>query len=167
MLACWHSNAPCNVCLHVGARRAPRLGPTDYCSSSRLTAAMALQPAHVHSRQNILSALCHAGIGCCSSFSSPDGTALCCVLPRSMRKTKLLLDAVLASGRRDVTFCALDLCQQSLEEALQALHGEKQPHLHLEVGPQCNSIIGCQQRMTCVAGVWVDNCTACTAGWPV
>jgi hypothetical protein len=40
-----------------------------------------------------------------------------------MRKTRLLLDAVLAAGRRDVTFCALDLCQQSLSDALQALQG--------------------------------------------
>jgi hypothetical protein len=40
-----------------------------------------------------------------------------------MRKTRLLLDAVLAAGRRDVTFCALDLCQQSLSDALGSLQG--------------------------------------------
>jgi uncharacterized SAM-dependent methyltransferase len=45
-----------------------------------------------------------------------------------MRKTRLLLDAVLAAGRRDVTFCALDLCQQSLSDALQALQGEIMTH---------------------------------------
>lgn len=43
---------------------------------------------------------------------------------RSMRKTKLLLDAVEAAGRHDVTFAALDLCEDSLSQALSALQGE-------------------------------------------
>jgi uncharacterized SAM-dependent methyltransferase len=41
-----------------------------------------------------------------------------------MRKTRLLLDAVLAAGFQDVTFCALDLCQHSLSDALEALQGK-------------------------------------------
>lgn len=43
---------------------------------------------------------------------------------RSMRKTRLLLDAVQAAGRKGVTFAALDLCEHSLREALTALQGE-------------------------------------------
>lgn len=42
---------------------------------------------------------------------------------RSMRKTRLLLDAVAQVGCRDVTFAALDLCEDSLSEALTALQG--------------------------------------------
>jgi uncharacterized SAM-dependent methyltransferase len=40
-----------------------------------------------------------------------------------MRKTRLLLDAVDRVGCRDVTFAALDLCEESLREALSALQG--------------------------------------------
>jgi len=51
------------------------------------------------------------------------------ILPycRSMRKTRLLLDAVEVVGRHDVTFAALDLCEDSLSQALTALHGESKP----------------------------------------
>lgn len=41
-----------------------------------------------------------------------------------MRKTKLLLDAVVSSGKQDVNFFALDLCEHSLSEALGQLKGE-------------------------------------------
>lgn len=40
-----------------------------------------------------------------------------------MRKTRLLLNAVERVGCRDVTFVALDLCEDSLRDALTALQG--------------------------------------------
>jgi uncharacterized SAM-dependent methyltransferase len=40
-----------------------------------------------------------------------------------MRKTRLLLDAVERVGCQDVTFVALDLCEDSLGDALTALQG--------------------------------------------
>jgi hypothetical protein len=41
-----------------------------------------------------------------------------------MRKTQLLLDGVERVGCKAVTFAALDLCQQSLTEALETLKGQ-------------------------------------------
>lgn len=41
-----------------------------------------------------------------------------------MRKTRLLLDAVARAGCQGVTFAALDLCEDSLREALTALQGK-------------------------------------------
>lgn len=43
-----------------------------------------------------------------------------------MRKTRLLLDAVVAAGHAGVTFCALDLCGASLRSALAPLQGDEQ-----------------------------------------
>jgi uncharacterized SAM-dependent methyltransferase len=48
-----------------------------------------------------------------------------------MRKTRLLLDVVARAGRQGVTFAALDLCGESLREALTGLQGE-----HSESGTQ-------------------------------
>lgn len=41
-----------------------------------------------------------------------------------MRKTRLLLEAVERAGCQDVTFAALDLCEDSLSDALTALQGK-------------------------------------------
>lgn len=46
-----------------------------------------------------------------------------------MRKTKLLLDAVVAAGITDVNFFALDLCEDSLSQALEQLQGARCSHL--------------------------------------
>lgn len=40
-----------------------------------------------------------------------------------MRKTRLLLEAVERAGCQGVTFAALDLCEDSLADALTALQG--------------------------------------------
>jgi hypothetical protein len=94
-----------------------------------------------------------------------------------MRKTRLLLDAVLAAGRQDVTFCALDLCQQSLSSALQALQGEPQPMHGSETcccmfvkgrkqlwsrsaGPACNAIYHTFLRMHDDMLLVVWNCAS-------
>lgn len=45
-----------------------------------------------------------------------------------MRKTRLLLGALERLGCQDVTFAALDLCQDALTEALTALRGEYPAH---------------------------------------
>eukprot|EP00775_Hariotina_reticulata_P003031 gene3031-3311_t len=52
-----------------------------------------------------------------------DGSMLLELGAGSMRKTRLLLEAVVAAGLQGISFCALDLCPKSLAGALQSLQG--------------------------------------------
>eukprot|EP00775_Hariotina_reticulata_P011388 gene11388-11536_t len=63
------------------------------------------------------------GLDIVKSCGISDGSMLLELGAGSMRKTRLLLEAVVAAGHQGVSFCALDLCPRSLAGALQSLQG--------------------------------------------
>lgn len=79
----------------------------------------------------VTDAVAHVGAEITSRAGSLPWCCRDCSCCRSMSKTRLLLDAVQRTGRQGVTFAALDLCENSLRQALEALQGESLESLKL------------------------------------